>query len=72
MDGCLWCSNCITPSSIVSSEASLHAQVPRSTTEVDLEVFLQSAGKELRGELIYNADLFEENTAQRIATHFKV
>ena len=47
-------------------------QVSRSTTQWDLEVFLQSAGKELRGELIYNADLFEESTALRIATHFKV
>ncbi|CAK0785103.1 hypothetical protein CVIRNUC_008309 [Coccomyxa viridis] len=46
--------------------------VSRPTTQWDLEVFLQSAGKELRGELIYNADLFEESTALRIATHFKV
>ncbi len=47
-------------------------QVPRTTTQVDLEVFLQTAGKELHGELIYNADLFEESTAQRIAGHFQV
>jgi hypothetical protein len=50
----------------------LHVQVPRASTQVDLEVFLQTAGKELQGELIYNADLFEESTAQRIAKHFKV
>ena len=72
MDDHLWRSACITPLSLCSHEAKLHAQVPRSTTEVDLEVFLQSAGKELRGELIFNADLFEESTAQRIAMHFKV
>ena len=72
MGCCLWRSICITPLSVGSSEAKLHAQVPRSTTQVDLEVFLQSAGKELRGELIYNADLFEESTAQRMAMHFQV
>ena len=68
----MWCLACTTPASSCHCEAKLHAQVPRSTTQVDLEVFLQSAGKELRGELIYNADLFEEGTAQRIAMHFKV
>lgn len=47
-------------------------KVPRTTTLVDLEIFLQAAGKELHGELIYNADLFEESTAQRIAGHFQV
>ena len=39
---------------------------------MDLEVFLQTAGKGLHGELIYNADLFEESTARRIAKHFQV
>ena len=47
-------------------------QVPQTSTQVDLEVFLQAVGEELHGELIYNADLFEESTAQRIAGHFQV
>ena len=51
---------------------SVLQQVPRTTTQVDLEVFLQTAGKELHGELIYNADLFEESTAQRMAGNFQV
>ena len=46
-------------------------QVPRSSTKLDFEIFLESSDGRMTGELIFNSDLFDSQTAERIAGQFQ-
>ncbi|MGN7996499.1 non-ribosomal peptide synthase/polyketide synthase [Chitinophaga sp. 22308] len=45
--------------------------IPYTTTKVDLNFTLEEVGGELRGCVEYCADLFREDTIQRMARHFE-
>jgi amino acid adenylation domain-containing protein/non-ribosomal peptide synthase protein (TIGR01720 family)/FkbM family methyltransferase len=47
-------------------------ELERSDAHVDLTVFVTEAGDELAGSFEYNADLFDQGTAERMLRHFEM
>ena len=47
-------------------------ELERSDAHVDLTVFVSEAGDELAGSFEYNADLFDQATAERMLRHFEM